>query len=92
MKKKGKGAQEENKETPKREVKIVYYDDGSTVADMSGTRKRGDLPPKRKSTFREKSQTFFSVMRKMLLPMLCTLAAFTIVYLVFVFINYLING
>ena len=64
-----------------RKVKVIYYDDGSTIADMSATYKYGKKPDRRKSTFRAKMQTFFSVMKKMVLPLLCTLAAFTLAYI-----------
>ncbi len=64
----------------KREQKIVYIDDGSTVADMSGTR-RGN-GQRKKSTAREKVRTYFSVVKRMILPMLCTLLAFTVVFLI----------
>ena len=72
---------EQEKPQKERKVKVVYYDDGSTVVDMSGTRKGKNLPPKQKSTFRQKARTFFTVMRNMVTPMLITLAAFTIVYI-----------
>ena len=64
-----------------RKVKVVYYDDGSTIADMSATYKYGKKPERQRSTLREKLKTFFGVMKKMVLPMLCTLAAFTLIYL-----------
>ena len=67
-----------NKQKPKE--KVVYYDDNSTVADMSGTHKK-EKTPRQKTTFREKARTYFAVVRKMVLPMLCTLAAFGIIYL-----------
>lgn len=70
----------------KRQVKVVYYDDNSTVADMSGTRKDAHRPPRKKSTFKEKCHTYFSVMKKMVIPMLCTLAAFTLIYLILLWI------
>ncbi len=72
---KGKGKDKEKKE------KIVYVDDGSTVADMSNTRKKEKGPPKRKSTMKEKWRTYLSVVKKMILPMLCTLLAFTLIYI-----------
>lgn len=75
---------EEKKKTGK--PKIIYYDDNSTVVDMYGTKKSDHLPPRKKSTFREKSRTFFSVMKKMVVPMLCTLAAFTLLYLILLWI------
>ena len=80
--------QQDGKEAEQKEkkVKIVYYDDGSTVVDMSGTRKKGraDRP---KSTAREKARTFFAVMKKMVVPMLCTLAAFTLIYILLLWIT-----
>ena len=60
----------------KREVKVVYYDDNSTVADMSGT---GKKPPRKKSTFKEKWRTYITVVKKMILPMLVTILALTII-------------
>ena len=40
---------EKKDEKKERKVKIVYYDDGSTVADMQGTRK--DKTPRQKVPF-----------------------------------------
>ena len=57
--------------------KVEYVDDGSTVADMSAA-----TPPKKKSSFKEKAHTYFSTVKKMVLPMLVTLLAFTIVFLI----------
>ena len=81
-KKDRKGAPSEPEDGKKREkkVKVVYYDDGSTVADMSGTRK--EKTPRQKATFKEQARTFITVMKKMVLPMLATLAALTIVYII----------
>ncbi len=67
-------------QTGEKKVKVVYYDDGSTVADMSGTRK--EKTPRQKVPFKERARTFFTVMRKMVVPMLVTLAALTIVYII----------
>ena len=64
-----------------RKVKVIYYDDGSTIADMSGTYKYGKKPERKLSTFREKMKTFFGWMKKMVLPCLATLAALTLIYL-----------
>ena len=69
------------KKKPQPREKVVYYDDNSTVADMSGTHKK-EKTPRQKTTFREKARTYFAVVRKMILPMLCTLAAFGLIYLI----------
>lgn len=74
-KNKGKNKLKQRKE-PKE--KVVYYDDNSTIADMSGTKQPAK---KSKSTFREKARTYFSTVKKMIVPMLITLLAFTLVYL-----------
>ena len=59
MKKKGESGG--SGEVPKKkEQKIVYIDDGSTVADMSGTRKG---PPRRKSTMKEKWKTYITTVK-----------------------------
>lgn len=78
-KKKQQEQENQSVEKKERKVKVVYYDDGSTVVDMSGTRK-GRIKPQ-KATAREKARTFFAVMKKMVLPLLCTLAAFTLLYI-----------
>lgn len=68
---------------PKKE-KIIYIDDNSTIADMSNTRRTPKgAPPKQRSTFKEKMRTYFSVVKKMILPMLVTLLAMTIVFIIF---------
>ena len=63
----------------KKKEKIIYYDDNSTVVDMSWTYRNGK-PPERRSTAREKMATFFAAMRMMVLPMCCTLVAFGLIY------------
>lgn len=70
----------QEKEKKEKKVKVIYYDDGSTIADMSGThgKYRG---PRQKSTFREKMKTYFAVVKRMILPMLCVLASFLLVYI-----------
>lgn len=64
--------------------KIVYIDDNSTIADMSGTKKRYSSEPKKQSTAKEKVRTYFAVVKRMIIPMLVTLVAFTAFCLLFV--------
>ncbi len=68
-------------ETPKKKQKIVYIDDGSQIADMSATRRHGKTE-RRRSTAREKVKTYFSVVKRMLIPMFCTLLAFALVLVI----------
>ena len=80
---KQKPKEKEERSEKKKEQKIIYIDDGSTVADMSGTFRGGKRPEKPRSTFREKARTFFTVMKKMVVPMLITLLVLTIMYIGF---------
>ena len=70
-----------NRKEKQKKEKIIYIDDNSTVADMSNTR-REKQGQKKQSTFREKARTYFTVVKKMIFPMLVTLLALTIAYLV----------
>lgn len=75
---------------PKRE-KIIWVDDGSTVADMSGVggRRRTNphhTPPPRQngrpySRFRECATTYFAAVKMMLLPMLVVIGILCVVFL-----------
>ena len=70
----------------KKKEKIIYYDDNSTIVDMSNVTKNGKpqpaRPPTVKSTFREKWDTYWSAVKMMLLPMCIALSALAIIYLV----------
>lgn len=76
MKKQTDDKNAENKKKEKQ--KITYIDDNSTIADMSGTKKHVN---KSKSTFKEKWKTYTATVKKMVMPMLITLLAFSLVYL-----------
>ena len=66
--------------------KVVYYDDNSTIADMSnvpraGQKKpSGDPPPR--STFKEKWKTYISAVKMMLLPMCVVLFVLAVLFLI----------
>ena len=72
---------EDGSEKKQKKQKIVYIDDGSTVSDMSGTFKKGRTPQTRAS-FKEQARTFFTAMKKMILPLLVTLIVLTAVYFI----------
>ena len=70
----------------KKKTKTVYYDDGRSLADMSGVGNRGKQPPRMsKSTWKERWRTYFESVKMMLLPMLVVLGlvalAFGLLYL-----------
>ena len=76
------------KKTPKE--KVVYYDDGSTIADMSnvrapGERRKDNKNPPPRSTAKEKWHTYWSTVKKMVGPMLIVLAAMTVVFLIILY-------
>ena len=64
--------------------KIIFIDDGSTVADMSnvpGTRLSRD-PMKPRSSFKEQWQTYKAAVKMMFGPMLMVIGGLIIAYLV----------
>lgn len=78
-----------NKKKDKKE-KVVYYDDNSTISDMSGVsgtfnpilpKKRNDTP-KAPSRFKDKWNTYWQTFRLMLIPMLTVLGILFVLFLV----------
>ena len=75
----------------KKKEKVVYVDDGSTIADMSAIggrsseKKRADRNQQYRAPLKDQFKTFTDAQRAMLLPMLVTLGiialAFLIVYI-----------
>ena len=69
----------------KKKEKVVYVDDGRTLADMSGvggprlSRKPGQVS----SSMHDQWQTYKVAVKMMVRPMLVVITAMTIVYLVF---------
>ena len=72
------------KKAPKE--KVVYYDDGSTIADMSNVpapgERRRDKNPKPRSTAREKWNTYWASVKLMIGPMLIVLAVLSVIFVV----------
>ena len=69
----------------KKKEKIIYYDDNSTIVDMSNVNKKGERrpapPPKQRSTFTEKWKTYWSAVRMMIIPMCIVLLIIAFLYL-----------
>lgn len=74
----------------KKKEKIIYYDDGSPIADMSNVQGIGHRPRQQKrngydyvppSTFFDKVRTFWSAMKMMFLPMMICMAVLTVGFL-----------
>jgi len=97
---------EENKNTAKekrekkKKEKVVYVDDGRTIADMSGldsARRRGfsatqntSRPPRAaRPRFKDCVKTYFSSVKMMLLPMIVVLLILLGLYLLLSFLLWL---
>lgn len=69
----------------KKKEKIIYYDDNSTLADMSSVNRKGERqpapPPKQRSSFSEKWKTYWSAVKMMILPMCIVLCIIALLYL-----------
>lgn len=69
----------------KKKEKVIYYDDNSTISDMSEVtgigRKNQPREPKQKSTFKEKWKTYWAAVKMMVGPMLIVLIILAVLYL-----------
>ena len=80
-------SRKQNKPKKKKE-KIVYVDDGSTIADMSGIRRRpaapmlpgGDGRRVLRSRAGKILRTYFSTVRSMIGPMLIVLGGMSVIF------------
>ena len=66
----------------KKKEKVVYVDDGRSLADMSGVFSPGlsGRPSQYRASFKEKWQTYWEAVRLMLKPMLLVVAALCVAY------------
>ena len=72
------------KKDKKKKQKVVSYDDGSTISDMSGVKPSGiakAAKTRSSSTFREKWKTYWAAVRMMVIPMCVVLAVLLLLYL-----------
>ncbi len=85
-----------SKKEKKKKEKVIYVDDGRTIADMSnvnGLKKpkgntQGQVPEYlgntrgRKSTYKDRWNTYWSAVKMMFLPMLVTVGILCVAFLV----------
>ena len=71
----------------KSEEKIRYYDDNSTISNMSNVRGPIYSNKKSSSTSKEKMDTFFKAFKMMLLPTGVALLIILILYIIFTLIG-----
>lgn len=88
------------KKNKNKKEKVVYYDDGSTVSDMSkvggiygrkigssGGNERENRYYKPRSSFSDKAKTYFEAVKLMIKPMLIVLIAISVVFLILFLIS-----
>ena len=78
------------KQGKKKKQKIVYIDDGRTIADMSGTARSGGKKyfgrelkgggNPLSSSISERMKTYFAAVRMMFLPMLAVIGAISVLF------------
>ena len=70
----------------KKKEKIIYYDDNSTISDMSNVTRNGKKEPprapKKVSTFGEKWKTYWAAVKMMVFPMCVVLFVVAVLYFV----------
>lgn len=75
----------------KKKEKITYYDDNSTIADMSRVNRKGEKreppPPKPESKFKDKWATYLRAVKSMLIPMCVVLMILCVLYFILMFIG-----
>lgn len=79
-----------HKKNKKKKEKIIWYDDNSTIADMSAVSGKkgnnaGNVKPR--STFKDKWNTYWSTVKLMLLPTAFVLGVIAVLYVVLMFIT-----
>lgn len=70
----------------KKKEKIIYYDDNSTIVDMSSVNRTGQPQPQKKKQYIDKPQeskwqTYWSAVRMMILPMFVVLGILAFLFL-----------
>jgi hypothetical protein len=77
----------------KKKEKVIYYDDNSTIADMSNVggigrrpRNKNNNSNKPRATFREKWHTYWAAVKMMLLPTCIVVAIISVIFLVMYFL------
>ena len=73
------------KENKEKKEKVIYYDDNSTLVDMSSVtrngRKQEPRPAKPPSSFSDKWNTYWSAVNMMIKPMFIVLGVIAFLYL-----------
>ena len=77
----------------KKKEKVTYYDDNSTISDISNVTRIGQKnpppprEPKKQSTFKEKWRTYWTTVKMMVIPLCVALLIMGVLYLFFMFLG-----
>ena len=76
-----------SKNKKKKKNKVTYIDDGRTIVDMSGTQNKSpykydNYGGRRRASFKEQFQTYKQSVKMMFIPMLVTIAAISVIFLI----------
>ena len=75
----------------KKKEKVIYIDDGRTIADMSGVSgsRLSQNPMRMRSGFKDQWKTYWSAVRMMLKPMLVVIGIICVAYgLLYLFLKF----
>ena len=73
----------------KKKEKVVYIDDGRTIADMSGVsgpRLSNRTPGRPSPSFKEVWKTYWNAVKMMVVPMITVMCALGVIYMIIWFI------
>lgn len=75
----------------KKKNKITYIDDNSTIADMSRVNRKGEKreppPPRPKSSFKDKWDTYWHAVKQMFIPMCIVLCILCVLFLILMWLG-----
>ena len=60
--------------------KVIYIDDGRSIADMSALGGGSKLPPLQRASLKEQAKTYLNACKMMLVPMFIVMAAICIIF------------
>ena len=84
------------KDNKEKKEKVIYYDDNSTLVDMSSVTRTGKKqepkPPKPPSSFADKWNTYWSAVNMMIKPMLVVLGVIALLYFLLFLFSGAVNG
>lgn len=80
-----------SKKNKKQKQKVTYYDDNSTIVDMSRANRKGvkrePPPPKPNTSAKDKWKTYWNAVKMMIKPMLIVIMILCVLYLIALFIG-----